>query len=93
MEKNFKTYDSKKFNKLVSAVEQETSYNNHSEALTKIADFFGYDEYYHMYKVYSEMDGLTIEDFNKRCEIKDRMFYIIQAEYGSEVVARLDKVL
>ena len=93
METNVKTLNNKRFGILVKNVKIDTSYNLHSEALVEIAEFFGYEEYISKFKEYSEKETLTVEDFNVRCEVKDRMFFIIQAEYGNDVVERLDKVM
>ena len=88
-----KRYDSKEFEELVDNVEKMTKDNYHSEALMEIADFFGYNEYFDLFKAYSELPGMTTKDFAKRCEAKERMFILIQVEYGNEVANRLNKVM
>ena len=93
METKFKTFDNKEFEQLLEEIEEQTAYNNHSEALMSIADFFGYDEYYKLFKDYSERDGLSMKEFNARCDAKDRMFIIIQAEYGADVIKRINEVM
>ena len=93
METKFKTIDNNEFKKLLAKIKRQTAYNNHSEALMSIADFFGYEEYYKLFRDYSERDGLSIEEYYAICAAKDRMFIIIQAEYGADVIKRIDEVL
>jgi len=88
-----KEFSRKEFAVLKHKVEVETSYNCHSEALKMIADFFGYPEYSYLFLQYSLKEGLSVKEFEEKCEASDRMFIIIEKQYGKDVVNELKKVL
>lgn len=91
--KTTKQFDNKKFEELVEQVAISTDDNRHSEALTMIADFFGYPEYQNLFKCYSEKESLTLADWNTRYGAQTRMLIVIESEYGNDTVTRLLAVL
>ena len=89
----YKSFDEKKFEKLLASVEEATCYNCHSEALVEISEFVGYPEYRNLFESYSEKESLTMEDVFARSEARKRMFLLIASEYGDVFVERLEKVM
>lgn len=71
-----------------------TQNNEHSEVLCDIAYFFEMgDDYVCYFWDFCCKDGLTMEEFNERKEMSDKMLQTIKAQYGDTAYALIQKAL
>lgn len=90
---SYKFFDNKEFEEMLGQLEEATASNQHSEALVMIADFFGYQEYYDYFEAFAKKESITLKESHIRHNAMERMFVVIKAEYGFDVVSRLNDSL
>lgn len=80
---NKKQVNQRELETLIKKVENEVSYNCHSEALKMIADFVGYHEYSEYFLGFVVKESMTLEESRERHEASERMLFLIGFEYGA----------